>query len=1127
MGAFVVAGNRGSAVRIIGGKMLNILKSSTFLTGLRAGAGLALVAALLPLPAMATTAVTITPENVAVFNLLSPFLNLNATLTGQQTLAASLSQADAINQNAASVSVLNGGLSTATLAALAISDENLLGKASNTVTGLSGTYGPAANLAGGLPTQNTSGWAVYNGAQPIGGFGSILGAAYVTDVSPSNTTLPNTVALLTAALNQTGNTGPASMPGDSQVAKFYFANGTSNGTTTAVAPNGYTLPTDNGYPNTTTSVYDTQYGVSNTTAGQNAYGDSHPYQTVPQGVSYTLWDSTVKTASTVAGAPSPSSNPSFPSSHMAYAMTDSLLLGMMVPQLYQSMLLRASEMGESRIVVGVHYPLDIIGSRAFSSYDLANLLNNPAYINNASVTGTAINLPSLFASAAPELQGQLTQAAAAASCGTSLATCATSATNVNPYAASAANAATYAARLTYGLPTLSFAQAPAEQAPTSGPNAGPDASILLATLYGGSSATAQNLANAVSGVVGSGGSLGNLSTNTINQIILNTETNALSAFYGTSLSYWARINLYAAAGYFQDVTGTLSLANTDKVNTSVTVASGGVMNGGGTITGAVAVQAGGMLGGTSAAPAITTVNGAVTQAAGSTFSVNIDGQTAGNGAGNYSQLNVSNGYVLAAASGATAAPTLQFNLRNVTGANNSFVPTIGQSYTLVQAAGGVSGAFGSVVEPTSGLASNTTLTIGYSPTAITAYVTPTSYGSAAATGLSLTGNEASVGAVLDRLRANTGNGVTADSNTSLLLSTLGGVSASKLQAGLTQLSGVGVLNTASGGAAVGHATDQALNSRLAQLHSGETDVAEKAADGMFSLTMGSNGGGSSGIAAGDQASDNHSWGRALGVFSNNYGDGSAPGFRSQIGGGIVGSDVRVTDELVLGGSLGYAQSWVAGSDGSGKTNGNSYQVTGYGSYDVDQMFVDGSLGYTFSTYNSSRDIAIGAFAATANGKTNGGDFAAAAKIGRRYGVEGIDFEPDLGLSYDRIVTQGFTESGAGIFDLAVGKSTVNSLRGSLGGRAFTTVAVDTAKVMPELRLHWEHEFADQSTLATSSLAGVPFTVNSAKPGRDAAVIGVGLSALADDNLRIFTNYDASLRENQTDQTITAGVKITW
>ena len=334
---------------------------------------------------------------------------------------------------------------------------------------------------------------------------------------------------------------------------------------------------------------------------------------------------------------------------MAYATTDGLLLGMLAPQLYQSTLLRMSEIGESRIVVGVHYPLDIIASRSYVSYDLAQYLSNPTYINNAAVTGTAVNLPSLFTAAQGEMQTVLGPAAAAAGCGTSFATCATSSANVNPYAPSyvnpnappgTTNAQVYAARLTYGLPTLTFAAAPQKSAPAGGP----DASILLATLYGGSTTAAQTLAP-------TGGIYGNLSTSTINQIIVNTETNALSAFYGTSLSYWSRINLYDAAGYFGGVTGTLTLASGDQVNTNVVVAGAstnvngdvvpaGVLAGYGSITGNVTVTNGGTIS-PGDGPGIMTITGNYTQAAGGIFDELIVGPPTAGAGSSYSQLDVS------------------------------------------------------------------------------------------------------------------------------------------------------------------------------------------------------------------------------------------------------------------------------------------------------------------------------------------------------------------------------------------------------------------------------------------------------------------------------------------------------
>jgi len=332
----------------------------------------------------AANAQNVSVETENVLNLLQPFLNLNATAAGQNTLTANLQQAVLINQNTSNTAtlnsasqinpngpiatLLNGNLSTTTLAALAISDENSLGAASTQLFGTTTNVGPAANIAGALPTQTltgptgytfSNGASVYtNGAQSYGAFGSVLGAAYVAGVNPAspNSRLSSTITLLTDAFCFTGNlttNGGGSCQGDISVAKSYFANGTINNTTPAVGSN---LPTSsNGQlPSMTSSVYDTAYQVTNGanvtnsttsqygTYKQNSFGDSHPYQTYGfVSSSYTLYDPTVAYTATGGTNPDkPSANAAFPSAHMSYAMTDGLLLGMLVPQMYQSTLLR-------------------------------------------------------------------------------------------------------------------------------------------------------------------------------------------------------------------------------------------------------------------------------------------------------------------------------------------------------------------------------------------------------------------------------------------------------------------------------------------------------------------------------------------------------------------------------------------------------------------------------------------------------------------------------------------------------------------------------------------------------------------------------------------------------------------
>lgn len=558
----------------------------------------------LALPASAQTANT-TTANVNVLNLLSPVLTLNTTATGQAYLAASLqtAQYDNFLENLLPVPQ-----------AVSISDKTIFGAASTAITLANGTtafYGPGANIAGGLPAQAVQGSGTITPLQQAGGLGG-LGTAFQAAVSPAGAAVPSLVTLLTSAYSFAS--------ADSNLAKFYFANGTTNGTTAAVAPAGLTLPTGNGYPNTSTSLYDTAYGTSNTAPGQSIYGNSSPALITPS--AYKIYDPTALNGATT--------NPALPSSLTTYAYTDGILIAMLSPQNFKNAILRASEIPNASLAQGVSTPLDLLASRVIAEYDLAQTLNgssSPYTATNVTSGSTALNLTSQFTTAATALTAYL--ATQTSGCGGSINACAASNAfgtySTNTYGQ--AFALNPGFRITTnemfelrqywavpgGIQTLSLTQAPAELGPVGG---GPDGSILLATIYGGSSAQAKALAASVGGAL-----YGNLSTATINQIIANTESPALAAFYGTAMSYWARINFYEAAGYFQNLTGTFTLSSADKF----IVQNGGILGGTGTINGAVIIGSGGTLTATGTGSSTftpLTVNGAVTMQAGSAIQLN-------------------------------------------------------------------------------------------------------------------------------------------------------------------------------------------------------------------------------------------------------------------------------------------------------------------------------------------------------------------------------------------------------------------------------------------------------------------------------------------------------------------------
>ncbi|MCS2162201.1 phosphatase PAP2 family protein [Scandinavium sp. H11S7] len=124
---------------------------------------------------------------------------------------------------------------------------------------------------------------------------------------------------------------------------------------------------------------------------------------------------------------------SFPSGHTNTGVTDALLMAQMIPERYDALVTRGARYGYSRIVLGVHYPLDVMGSRMVAQSNVAHDLNDPKY-------------RALFNEARDQMRVALSKA-----CGTTLAECAKTDGKDDPYRDPAMQAF-YRFTLSYNLP---------------------------------------------------------------------------------------------------------------------------------------------------------------------------------------------------------------------------------------------------------------------------------------------------------------------------------------------------------------------------------------------------------------------------------------------------------------------------------------------------------------------------------------------------------------------------------------------------------------------------------------------------------------------------------------------------
>ncbi|EIZ9419441.1 phosphatase PAP2 family protein [Salmonella enterica] len=109
-----------------------------------------------------------------------------------------------------------------------------------------------------------------------------------------------------------------------------------------------------------------------TGAAKKYFHYPRPYQVPGNTIHLTPDDVVVKD-----GHPYTAGGGAFPSGHTNTGYTDALLMAEMIPERFDALVIRGARYGYSRLVLGVHYPLDVMGARMVAQRNVAHYLNDP------------------------------------------------------------------------------------------------------------------------------------------------------------------------------------------------------------------------------------------------------------------------------------------------------------------------------------------------------------------------------------------------------------------------------------------------------------------------------------------------------------------------------------------------------------------------------------------------------------------------------------------------------------------------------------------------------------------------------------------------------------------------------
>ena len=650
--------------------------------------------------------------------------------------------------------------------------------------------------------------------------------------------------------------------------------------------------------------------------------------------------------------------------------------------------------------------------------------------------------------------------------------------------------------------------------PQSGETVQATGNVIIPVVQTGATviANGQNNATPQVGSVGSGGTLDVIAGKAS---LSSVDGGTVSVEDGTTLT---GVNSAAIAVN----SGVASINGT--ADGQMTVGNTGTLKGSGTVTGPTTIGAGGTLS-PGNSPGILNFTSSVTQSSGSTLNIDIDGPTAGNGGGFYSRLSITG-----AASTYTIAPNaiLTPTLRGITqasiseGVTNTYTPPMGSKFVIVQAAGGVSGTFGTLVQPASGLNTGYRFVDTYPTNAVNLYVVPNSY---ASIGASKSVNAARVAAIIDSIRQPTADRGTALGSFYSLPDNASVANALQQLSGYSQTS---IVNAAVKGQ---QAITQTIEERMASLRrdgglSGSDMSTVLFSDAPISQTGGAvntimrNANMTDGSTP--KLSDGRTWMMPIYQFSRGTADTNSSGIKTKTIGAVAGSDFTVDGGATFGGALSYVENSLDSGD-----KATNYGMSVYGLRKLGAFYAAGSLVATYDNFQLNRSIVFSDLSRTANSKVGGYQVNAGGEIGYQQAFGELNVSPFIGANIKSINRNSFTESGANALDLSLNAFNKFNLNSKAAVRFSYKMDVSDYAVMPFTEFAWLHDFVDPTINLSSNIFATPYTIQGTSYGRDAALVGAGLTISKTDNLKFLAKYAGEFRTKENSNRFNVGLVGKW
>ncbi|TPK05865.1 autotransporter outer membrane beta-barrel domain-containing protein [Mesorhizobium sp. B2-5-9] len=267
------------------------------------------------------------------------------------------------------------------------------------------------------------------------------------------------------------------------------------------------------------------------------------------------------------------------------------------------------------------------------------------------------------------------------------------------------------------------------------------------------------------------------------------------------------------------------------------------------------------------------------------------------------------------------------------------------------------------------------------------------------------------------------------------------------------------------------------------------------------------------------------WGQAFGSTGSSDSDGNAAAFDRSTGGLLAGADTLVGGWRVgvLGG---YSHSSFNADDRNSSGKSDSYHLGLYGGTNWGAIAFRTGAAYSWSSLSTKRSVAFTGFADQLSANYDAGtaqmfgDLAYKAETGGSF-----KFEPFANLAYVSLHTDGFSETGGAAALTSAGASS-NVTFATLGLRSSTDFGLGGVNATARGMLGWRHAFGDVTPTSSFAFAGGDaFTIAGVPIARDAAVIEAGIDMKVSPNATLGLSYSGQFGGGAFDNGAKANLSV--